>query len=89
MREHTQRLGLDLPDPLARHAELLFPMLERAVVAHPDPEAHPRLAPTPPGRAGHSATSLSAPATLRRGAGRRVDRRPAPRYSGGRFKCRG
>ena len=40
MLELAQRLGLDLPDALARHRELLADFLKRVVGVHADAEAH-------------------------------------------------
>jgi hypothetical protein len=42
MLQLPQRLGLDLADPLARHAELLAHLLEGVVRVHADAEAHPQ-----------------------------------------------
>src|SRR5262249_9932346 len=40
MLQLAQRLRLDLPDALARHAELLAALLQRVVGVHPDSEPH-------------------------------------------------
>jgi len=40
MLELAQRLGLDLPDALARHAELLPDFLQRVIGVHADAESH-------------------------------------------------
>src|SRR5262249_12466078 len=40
MLELAQRLGLDLPDALARHRELLADLFQRVVGIHADAEAH-------------------------------------------------
>src|SRR5262245_17569440 len=40
MLQLSQRLGLDLPDTLARHRELLADFLQRVVGVHADAEAH-------------------------------------------------
>ena len=42
MLQLTQRLSLDLPDPLAGHRELLPDLLQRMIGVHPDAEAHPQ-----------------------------------------------
>ncbi len=40
MLEFPKRLCLDLPDPLARHAELLADFLKRVIRVHPDAKSH-------------------------------------------------
>ena len=40
MLQLTQSLRLNLPDPLARHRELLADFLERVIREHPNAEAH-------------------------------------------------
>ena len=40
MLELPQRLGLDLPDTLARHRKLLADLLQRVVAVHAEAEAY-------------------------------------------------
>src|SRR6188508_806068 len=71
----AQRLGLDLPDALARDVELLADFLERVVGIHVDTEAHAQDLGFARREAGEHRVRRLAQRLGRRGVDRRFDRR--------------